>query len=133
MHSWIRCVHETLSYHKAIDPQGKLGTYARVNPTMETPQCYSTALPMFEPDRILLSRFRTGSHNLRIESGRWSRLPREERMCRCGPHIQTLDHVVYSCNLLAEHRQHNHRDLEDFFKQPDAISFLHKVNATFKL
>ena len=66
--AFLEKMRETLSYYKAIDPQGKLETYARVNPAMEMPQCYSTALLMF--DRILLSRFRTGSHNFRIESGR---------------------------------------------------------------
>ena len=40
------------------------------------------------------------SHNLKIETGRWSRIPREARVCRCdNADIQTEIHVLINCNL----------------------------------
>ncbi len=58
---------ENLSYHKLIDPQ-HARAYARVKPTMEAPQFYTPV----QQDRILFSRFGTGSHSLRRESCRWN-------------------------------------------------------------
>ena len=37
-----------------------------------------------------------GSHRLKIETGRWSRTPREERLCQCGD-IQDEHHVLLAC------------------------------------
>ena len=37
-----------------------------------------------EWQRIAFTRFRLSSHRLRIETGRWSRLPREQILCDCG-------------------------------------------------
>ena len=68
----------------------KLGTYLQINPKLEAP-LYSDA--MFELERILISRYRTGSHNLRIETGR-QRCPitrREERLCSCDKDVLLLD------------------------------------------
>ena len=33
-----------------------------------------------------------------IETGRWSRIPREKRLCTCGA-IQTEEHVICFCPL----------------------------------
>ena len=49
--------------------------------------------------RIAFTRFRTSSHRLRVETGRWSRLPRERRLCKCGAGIQTEQHVLIDCEL----------------------------------
>lgn len=43
------------------------------------------------------------AHNLRIKTGRWSRLPREERLCPCGE-IQTERHIIENCRLSQEVR-----------------------------
>ena len=55
----------------------------------------------FEFQRTLITRYRTGSHNLRIEKDR--RLPysnREDRLCSCNLGIQTIKHVIMECPLL---------------------------------
>ena len=39
------------------------------------------------------------SHYLKIETGRWSRIPREQRLCDCGS-VQSEIHVLLSCPLL---------------------------------
>ena len=46
------------------------------------------------------SRIRLMSHSLKIETGRWSRTPRERRVCRCeNNHVQTEAHVLIDCVL----------------------------------
>ena len=48
----------------------------------------------------------SGSHRLRVETGRWSRTPREARLCRCDDAgIQDERHIIESCSLLDELRQ----------------------------
>ena len=94
----------TTQINKAsIDPDSKLGAYKRVNPDLISP-IYKVS---FETERILLTRYRTGNHNLQIEKGRFTypRIPREERLCLCNTSVQTLEHCLLSCPLLAEARQ----------------------------
>ena len=82
------------------DENSKLGTYLRVNPTLVKPS-YDNKL---EFQRILITRYRTGSHNLAIEKGRFSGITREQRLCSCNTDIQTIDHVILHCPLLADVR-----------------------------
>ena len=54
--------------------------------------------------RYAISRFRCVSHNLSIESGRHSNIPRAERLCvYCQIHgnskIETEYHIIIDCNL----------------------------------
>lgn len=64
--------------------------------------------------RRRLAQFRTGSHWLRVEAGRWSQppLPREERLCQrcsCGV-VDDEAHMVWECPALVDTRLH-HMDL----------------------
>ena len=54
---------------------------------------------MPEQCRIVVNRLRLGSHYLKIETGRWSRIPLENRMCTCNFDIQTEEHVLLMCPL----------------------------------
>ena len=49
-------------------------------------------------DRVCATRLRLSSHRLAIETGRWSRIPREKRLRACGA-IQTEEHVICFCPL----------------------------------
>ena len=74
-----------------------------INGDLSTHSIYSTKHNIYEPYRIAFTRFRTSSHNLAVETGRWNRrgrgrLPMEERLCSCG-HIQSEVHVISSCPL----------------------------------
>ena len=82
------------------DSDSKLGAYYKVNPDLQN-MSYET---LFEPDRVITSRYRTGSHNLMVERGRISNpiIPREERLCICNTEIQTLEHCLLRCPLLQE-------------------------------
>ena len=58
-----------------------------------------------EQNRIALTRMRLSSHHLRIETGRWSRIPQENRLCNCRTDIQTEDHVQLRCIISSDLRQ----------------------------
>ena len=80
----------------------KYVTYMGINPNLMVHNVYSHAVLGDEliPEvyRISFSRMRLSSHRLRIEAGRWSRLPREARLCPCGQ-IQEECHVLWDCPL----------------------------------
>ena len=52
-----------------------------------------------EATRSIITKYRTGSHNLRIQVGRRNRENRGERLCTCGDNIQTLEHVLFNCRF----------------------------------
>ena len=54
---------------------------------------------MPEQCHIAVNRLRLGSHYLKIETGRWSCIPWENRMCTCNSDIQT-EHVLLRCPLM---------------------------------
>ena len=77
--------------------KSKLITYAEMNPEVIVHPVYvrrDAVIP--EHTRISFTRFRTSSHRLRIETGRWSRLSREQRLCSCGK-VQDEKHVLTEC------------------------------------
>ena len=83
----------------------KFSTYARLNPSLETHSIYSGHHTLPDNLRIGFTRFRTSSHRLRVELGRWSRTPREQRTCACGSgDIQDEDHV-FSCERTRDVRR----------------------------
>ena len=84
--------------------RSKFKTYRDINLKMEKPDLYNLDIP--EHMRIKVTRFRLSSHNLKIETGRWSRIPRDNRLCGCGE-IQTERHVVEAC-CLTTHIRHKY-------------------------
>ena len=95
------------------DADSKLGTYYRVNPDLKSyvlnPQ------PTMEFERELVTRFRTGSHSLAVELGRYSNIPRENRLCACGNGIQTVWHVFVDCPETRDIVQKNYNNLKEVF------------------
>ena len=79
------------------DGDSRLGTYFTINPTLSKPEYVNK----HEFQRVVITRYRTGSHNLRVEKDR--RLPhslREDRLCTCNTGIQTISHVLLHCPML---------------------------------
>ena len=92
------------------DSDSRLGAYLLVNPTLVKPS-YTNKM---EFQRVCVTRYRTGSHNLKIETGRNPHVPRDERYCCCNTGIQTVRHVLLDCPLLIELReQYNVVDVEN--------------------
>ena len=127
----------TNKIHEAsvIDPNSKLGAYYLVNPECNTDYKVNYQ-NLHELERITMTRFRTGSHNLQIELGRHTNpiTPRDQRHCKCGNGLQTLQHIIMDCILLQEPR----RDIiatsvKEFFECPRAIMFIIKASAILKI
>ena len=79
----------------------KSHTYLSLNPTLEVHPLYTDCNRTI-PDylRISFTRFRMSSHMLRVETGRWNRTPRDQRLCQCGLGIQNEPHV-FVCPLVS--------------------------------
>ena len=79
----------------------KFNTYLQdFNVPLASHPIYTT--DTFIPDfiRESVTRVRLMSHNLKVETGRWSRIPRDLRVCQCNNRdIQTESHVLIKCNL----------------------------------
>ena len=113
------------------DPDSRLGTYHECNPLLE----YPSSLPAFEPDRITVTRYRTGSHHLKIETGRFAipRIPREERLCNCGTGVQTVKHCLLSCPLLNTLRaKYNITSFNDI-NNPSICNFFNEMEIVLKV
>jgi hypothetical protein len=55
--------------------------------------------------RKTLTQFRTSSHSLNIEKGRYTNIPEEERTCPyCPNQIENEEHFLVNCNKYADYR-----------------------------
>ena len=106
-------------------------TYLSINPLLQQPSIYHNHM-IQESKRYEYSRARLSSHNLRIETGRWSRTPRENRICTCEKDIQTEEHVFLHCEVTAPIRRKfgiESFDLPNLFSMGDNIivNFVYEV------
>ena len=56
----------------------KAETYKQINPLLKVHQVYETDIYIDERKRIMFTRFRLSSHDMKIETGRWARIDREK-------------------------------------------------------
>ena len=100
------------------DIDGCLGTYLRINPNLISPPMYEDLNVINEYDRKIITEYRTGSHSLKIQTGRMERADRIHRMCICESNIQTINHVLFHCPLTSSVTNlihGNYRNLGSFF------------------
>ena len=64
-----KAIEEKIRAKHSVDIDSILGIYYRINPLLKSPEFYHKPVCM-ESDRIILTQYRTGSHNLRIQTGR---------------------------------------------------------------
>ena len=85
----------------------KFVTYkTELNPGLVSHGVYTKSVYIPDYKRISFTRLRLMSHNLKIETGRWSRILRDNRVCLCdGSSIQDEKHVLLVCSLSAHLRQ----------------------------
>ena len=111
----------------------KAVTYKLINPNLTVHDVYKRDGYVNERERVVFTRLRLSSHNLKIETGRWSRTRRENRLCDCGPEIQDETHILFDCPKTDEARaQFNVNrelypdvgNLMDSFNSSDLIRFV---------
>ena len=56
-------------------------------------------------------------HRLKIQTGRHEGVRREERLCKCDTEVQTMEHVIFRCELTRKIRESEFEatNLEEFF------------------
>ena len=106
-----------------------------MNPDLSVHEMY-TNKNISEFDRLVATRIRLSSHELAIEKGRWSRTPRESRLCNCGE-IQTEVHVVCFCPFTdvvrASYPELNFQSLEAVFKSVDSTKAIRAIRRCYEL
>ena len=107
---FLKTTQESIQTSATSDENSKLGAYLTVNPSLNKPT-YDNKL---EFQRVNITRYRCGSHNLMIEKGRRPpHIPQEERLCLCNTGLQTVKHVLMDCPLLLDLQQkHDITDVE---------------------
>ncbi len=96
---------ESTKQRVQISESSKRQTYVSLNPNLELHPVYSENVPEYE--RKSFTQIRLCSHHFKIETGRWSRIEREMRLCLCGE-IQTENHVLCHCIHTEPLRQQYH-------------------------
>ena len=113
------------------DEDCRLGTYYRINPDLKgyvpRPQY------IMEFERKLITRFRTGSHSLNIELGRYCNTPRESRLCSCGYGVQTVWHIFKDCPLTKEIIHSNFSSLYEIFSDDNIHKHLLLLTKKLKI
>ena len=115
------------------DVDSRLGVYLLVNPQLAPP---NQRVDILESERVLVSRYRCGSHNLKIESGRLCnpKIAREERLCICNTGVQSLRHCLFDCPLLHElHEEYAYTSIEEAFMLPDIVKLLMRMKNLLKV
>ena len=82
----------------------RMVTYSELNEHLDVHPIYTNTNTINEICRISFSRMRLSSHYLKVETGRWSRIPREHRKCSCSDSIQSEEHVLIHCPETADLR-----------------------------
>lgn len=132
------CISEAMTslYNKLQNSRKtKHQLYCSINPNMIVHKVYKVYTQIPEYCRIAFSRVRLCSHRLRIETGRWARLPREERLCRCGL-IQDEEHVLQYCPLVQGIREARQTtisfpDVLNEATSPEDFKFIHDIVSFF--
>ena len=108
----------------------KYQTYKSVlNSSLGVHKIYSEDIYIPDYIRVAFTRIRVMSHNLKIETGRWSRTPRDLRVCPCdGQTTQTEQHVLLECTLTRQTRQKydmvNKQNLDVLFNETQDVNTL---------
>ena len=94
-------------------------TYVSLNPTIQQHKVYKNDC-LQEHKRKEFTRYRVSSHNLKVETGRWGRIERDNRVCICATGgIQDEEHVIFYCEMTKNVR-------EKFNIQSDSLPALYE-------
>ena len=110
-----------------IATSSKALKYKEINPGFTVHPVYNSKIYIDERKRVVFTKFRTSSHSLRIETGRWARINPEDRLCNCGRGVQDENHVVFICEKTEAIREKYaisnvvYENLSDMIENHDAV------------
>ena len=106
--SYISAARQALHARISASDRTRYQTYLSLNPGLTVHQVYERqrGTDYYIPEHLRMSftRMRLSSHRLRIETGRWARISRAQRLCQCGA-VQDEAHVLLSCPVTFHLRQ----------------------------
>ena len=115
----------------------KYETYRMINPSLSVIDLYSSK-NNYIPDykRVEMTRMRTGSHRLKVETGRWSRTPHHNRVCVCDQGaVQDEYHVLFQCPITEEVRRKHAIDsnstIDAILKDEKNVDFVAEIMKIF--
>ena len=80
-----------------------------LNPSLTVHLLYTERIFIPDYKRQAFTRLRLMSHSLKVETGRWSRIPPERRLCSCNANVvQNENHVMLECDLVDHLRTRYH-------------------------
>ena len=127
----IEAYRQKITAQFNIDKDSKLGTYHLISPTLSS----NVPVPQvtMEFERELVTRFRTGSHSLAIETGRYTNTPQENRQCSCGTGIQTVWHIFAECPKTRTIVQKNYENMHEIFEDENVHHVLLAITKELKI
>ena len=111
----------------------KYVTYrTKLNKELSLHSVYKGELYITDYKRQAFSRMRLMSHSLKIELGRWNRIPRELRLCICTDnYVQDEEHVLLSCSLTSHIRMKylnlNYTDIVSLLNEGNPVDICNYV------
>ena len=97
----------------------------KINPTLSIPNVYSNMGFV-----NIISKLRTSSHDLKIETGRHRKIPTTERKCICGE-IEDEEHFILKCRLYDDIRMEENienKSLCDILENRQYVNYLVKIS-----
>ena len=97
------------SWHSGLNSSSKLDTYCTIKSNFEK-EPYLDIVKTYS-DRTSMTRLRISAHNLEVEMGRRTKIPRTDRICKwCNlslgsKTIENENHVINDCDLYAKPRR----------------------------
>ena len=101
----------------------KFKTYLEMNPTLQQ----SPFINNFNALSGDIIRFRLGSHVLPIETGRWTRTPREERLCRKCNVLGDERHALFSCSAVVRESLELPVSLSEIWDSEDVFALFERL------
>ena len=117
----------------AVERNSILNDYTKINELLTSPTFYKQ-YAIKEYDRLIITKYRSGSHHLKIQTGRYYQIEQAQRLCVCGT-MQSLSHVIFDCGRLDGMRHENlGSTLQQFFSDNQiAAPFLRVIENTLNL
>ena len=100
---------------KEVVTPPKLDHYCEVKTELSCAEHLLAILP--KKERALISRIRSGTLSLMIESGHYAGIKRHDRLCMmCKCEVENATHFLFKCDMLASERNNVLKDHPDIHK-----------------